>query len=544
MSGYREARDLHASATVLPTTSRPSLGTPNPAFSSNRHAGPPQTETQVKVEEQTPGEPDDFISALSHPQFANQVGLANVVVSDQNQEVDDYLKALSHPESADQAGRANGDRTQFTRAIASRTELVTLRKLNVDSTSESKILYYFGVLATAELLLPRFHFTKGRKDRYWGVKMTMYGMTFVRSHVYESRRSAKVSICREALKKLKVEFPNWVVPERPRDLLAPSGWDWVEILQGYRHEVEVDGGAYFGPLRYYAAELQSKQGAAHVALYEVLVRQDYKRVETEGAPSLKRPNEPLLAVVPRDTYRKSAHGMVSEVLADLKRPRDTLSDVSTQDSLHTSSGSRAPARRRLDNYTDSRKTRRRGGRNRSPATTSQQKPVSGNANLQPLKNCRLAAVEATVVKEERRWKLTPSEISRELHGMETWDVKLENCMTLPSMGRVVSSMLEEICSLLTLERPEMRIERTDGRLIETDGQYTAAAYFNSDPFLARAGAIGKIQTFSGNRAAASCACAQRVCEYLIDLVKEDMMLEDNAAKEREAISRWGETAGK
>lgn len=62
--------------------------------------------------------------------------------------------------------------------------------------------------------------------------MTIYGMTFVRSHVYTSRRVAKVSICREALKKLKNEFPNWIVPERPKDSISPPGWDWVETLHG------------------------------------------------------------------------------------------------------------------------------------------------------------------------------------------------------------------------------------------------------------------------------------------------------------------------
>ncbi|KAL4994107.1 hypothetical protein BDV10DRAFT_199020 [Aspergillus recurvatus] len=285
-------------------------------------------------------------------------------------------------------------------------------------------------------------------------------MTFTRSHVYMSRQTAKVSICREALKKLRVEFPNWVVPEGPWDSLAPSSWDWVETLQeycvhqslpepvytkyvhhkGYRHEVEVVGGAYFAPLKYYAAELQSKQGAAHVALYDLLVREDYGRVDAEGPPSLKKSNEALLAVVPRDPHRKSTERMESERLSSRKRSHETLSDVSAQESLRSPIDQRAPARW-LKDHERSKRARRRGGKNRSPVTTSQVKPAPGNANLQPLKNCRLA-------------------------------------------------------------------------------------------------------TFSGTRTAVHEACAWNVCDYLIDLVKEDMMLEDNAAKEREAITQWGETAGK
>jgi hypothetical protein len=181
----------------------------------------------------------------------------------------------------------------------------------------------------------------------------------------------------------------------------------------------------------------------------------------------------------------------------------------------------------LKGYKHSRRARRHGDKNQSPPTFSQVKPAPGNANLQPLKNCRLAVVEAPLVQEERRWKVTPSDILREIQNVENWVAKLER-----------------VCDLLKLEHPEVRIERIDGRLIETEGQYTAAAYFKGDPFLTRAGAIGRIQTFSGTRTAVHEACAWNVCNYLIDLVKEDMMLEDNAAKERETITRWGDTARK
>ncbi|KAL4743055.1 hypothetical protein BDV11DRAFT_179472 [Aspergillus similis] len=117
-------------------------------------------------------------------------------------------------------------------------------------------------------------------------------------------------------------------------------------------------------------------------------------------------------------------------------------------------------------------------------------------------------------------------------------------MVLLARGESRHSMFEGVCDLLKLEHPEIRIERSDGRLIENEGQYTAAAYFRGDPFLTRAGAIGRIQTFSGTRTAVHEACAWNVCDYLIDLVKEDMMLEDNAAKKRETITRWGDTARK
>jgi hypothetical protein len=65
-------------------------------------------------------------------------------------------------------------------------------------------------------------------------------------------------------------------------------------------------------------------------------------------------------------------------------------------------------------------------------------------------------------------------------------------MILLSRGESRRSLSEKVCDLLKLEHPEIRIERSDGRLIETGGQYTAAAYFKGDPFLTRAGAIGRI----------------------------------------------------
>jgi hypothetical protein len=195
--------------------------------------------------------------------------------------------------------------------------------------------------------------------------------------------------------------------------------------KGYRHEVEVGGGAYFAPLKYYAAELQSKQSAAHVALYDLLVREDYGSADAEEPPSLKKSNEALLTVIPRDPHGKSTERIEPECPSNRKRSFETLLDESTQDSLCSSIDQRAPARK-LKGYKHSRRARRHGDKNQSPPTFSQVKPAPGNANLQPLKNCRLAVVEAPLVQEERRWKVTPSDILREIQNVENWVAKLES----------------------------------------------------------------------------------------------------------------------
>ncbi|KAL4930545.1 uncharacterized protein BDV17DRAFT_289771 [Aspergillus undulatus] len=504
LPGYKEASHSYVPLDVaVPATSGLELQTPNHPLDFHQNVESPRAELPIKVEG-TDQETNEYTGALPHTRPAGEVI-----------EVD---------------GSGNVDRGSDESRVAfiPRADIVTLASLDVESISDSKVLYYFGVLATKALLLPKFEFTTSRKSRFWNVKMTIYGMTFVRSHVYESQSTARVCICREALKKLKSEFPNWVVPERPKDSISPPGWDWVEILReycvhqglsepqytkyvhhkGYRHEVEVDGGTYFGSLKHYSEELQSKQGAAHVALYDVLVRGPSEQVVSAGPPSLKKSDEAMLAVVPRDPVSDSG---------SLHKTRDDLLAATSWDTLRASS---VPTKRRPEDFHDSRRTRRRTVKSKPPLAASQNhKPSSGNANLQPLGNCRLAAVEAIMVDEQRRWKVTPSEISKQIQDLKTWAAKLE-------------------------KRPEIRIERTDGRLIEADGEYTAAAYFKNDPFLTRAGPIGQIKTFSSTKGAVHEACAWAVCDYLLDMVKEDMRLENIAAEERKAINEWGITAKK
>ncbi|KAJ0420430.1 hypothetical protein BJY00DRAFT_139697 [Aspergillus carlsbadensis] len=324
--------------------------------------------------------------------------------------------------------------------------------------------------------------------------MTMYGMTFVRSHVYASRKDAKLDVCKEALKKLKVEHPEWIVPERPGGSLPPVDRDWVRILseycaqqglrdpryttyehhQGYRHEVEVGGGMYFGVLRHYPDEHSSRQGAAHLALYDMLVRGEDSYLELQGLPTMNAPKESPSALVTRDP------------------PRMTF-------------GQHIPAKRKREDHQRSMAASRRVRESRSPANVpGVQESMPWNANLQPLKNSRLAAIEIEPpVAEESHWNVTPLELSYQIRSLGSWTMKLER-----------------ICNVLALEQPEIRIERTDGRLIE-EGEYTAGAWFTLDPFLARASPIGKVQNMPGTRDAVHEACAQRVSDYLIMLVEED-----------------------
>lgn len=104
--------------------------------------------------------------------------------------------------------------------------------------------------------------------------------------------------------------------------------------------------------------------------------------------------------------------------------------------------------------------------------------------------------------------------------------------------------LTEACQLLSLQRPEISVERTDGRLVEGEGEYSAAAYFQGDPFLTRAGAIGSIKGVHQSQMAARESCAGEVVKYLLRMVNEDTILEEEEAAKREQPEQWRENIGK
>lgn len=100
--------------------------------------------------------------------------------------------------------------------------------------------------------------------------------------------------------------------------------------------------------------------------------------------------------------------------------------------------------------------------------------------------------------------------------------------------------------MLGLDQPEFRIKRLGGRLIESVGEYRVAAYFRQDPFLIRAGAIGEIKKLKGNATTVREACAKEVVKYLINMVREDAILEEEAAereKNRNSSFYWRRSSG-
>jgi hypothetical protein len=99
-----------------------------------------------------------------------------------------------------------------------------------------------------------------------------------------------------------------------------------------------------------------------------------------------------------------------------------------------------------------------------------------------------------------------------------------------------------MCELLHLT-PQFSIESTPLPIPTTDPEaQTHAAWvtFQDDPYLARAGAIGKVDGVETNMTDAKEACCRRVYNYLIDLVEQDTVLEAEEREEREFIKNFGE----
>ncbi|EAW20964.1 uncharacterized protein NFIA_114970 [Aspergillus fischeri NRRL 181] len=379
-----------------------------------------------------------------------------------------------------------------------------LGSLDISTLSSDKVLYYFGVLAIQALLLPKFQCDSSRRRGFWKGKLTLYGLTFESDYSFHTPLQAKSAMARKALEKLLSPYSSWTVPPEPMDCPLTTGWSWTDILkdyciqnglpeptytkynhkQGCRHEAQVANFSRFGVLKHYTKEWNSKNSAAQMTLYALLTFGQLPPDGISGAAALRNFDEGLLVVVPRETFQ-----------AGISNGNDS---------------SKGPRKRLGEDHASKGQAKKRVVKGSSEGV---------NANLLPLAgNSRLAPIEEHEQNVEKRWSVSYRELESALErGWETFTGKLQR-----------------ICQLLSLEVPEIRIERNNGHMKE--GDYKAAAYFGNDPFLRRASPIGESK---GSMSEAKEACARKVTRYLIEMVREDTRLEDEAAKEIERIRNWG-----
>ncbi|GFF27458.1 hypothetical protein IFM61606_09961 [Aspergillus udagawae] len=343
-----------------------------------------------------------------------------------------------------------------------------------------------------------------KKRGFWKGKLTLYGLTFESDYTFHTPLQAKSAMARKALEKLQSPYSSWKVPPEPMDCPLATGWGWTDILkdyciqnglpeptyteyshkQGCRHEAHVANFSRFGVLKHYNQEWNSRNAAAQMTLYALLTFGQLPPDGISGAAALRNFDEGLLVVVPRET-----------VEAGISNGKDI---------------SKGPRKRLGDDHANKGQVKKRGFKSSSESINANLLPLAGNARLIP--------VEEREENVEKRWSVSYWELKSELErGCETHTGKLQR-----------------ICQLLSLENPEFRIERNNGSWKE--GDYNAAAYFNNDPFLRRASPIGESK---GSMSEAKEACAQKVITYLIEMVREDTRLEDEAARQSDRIRNWG-----
>ncbi|RAL08662.1 uncharacterized protein BO97DRAFT_328251, partial [Aspergillus homomorphus CBS 101889] len=405
-----------------------------------------------------------------------------------------------------------------------------LAEAQLDFLDDDVILFCFGVLTTQALLLPRFQFSVSKSCR-WGVKLTMYGHTIVKSIIYNTQKEAKSDVCRAALRKLQPDFPDWKLPDIIDDVSLASDWNWVDLLQGnfmaefctfsgldfsgytkfmhgseFYHRVQVQRTIYTGRIGHYADDEHSRRSCALLALRRLYIDDSDVTSSFLGPSNLKKMDAKMLALVPRDphqarTFTWECFDHAKAAHSEKRRDRFEL-----------------PYRRnRRPEYEPSTAYPNEAGENRKRT-----KVEPRNSNLLLIQRARIASVEVTVKEEEKRWTVTPREIQLQIQSLTSYTGKLQ-----------------KVCGLLHLEYPEIRVERLDGRLTETLGQYTVGAHFKDDPFLRRAGPIGHVNSLEGTKSMAEQTCAQKVVEFLIQMVEEDDELETTAANERRSVQQWG-----
>ncbi|RAH71202.1 uncharacterized protein BO66DRAFT_437624 [Aspergillus aculeatinus CBS 121060] len=370
--------------------------------------------------------------------------------------------------------------------------------VDLDYLEDDVVLFCFGVLTTQALLLPRFQFNFS-KTRRWGVKLTMYGHTIIKSTVYDTQKEAKSDACRAALKKLQLDFPDWILPD---------DFDNIEsIMHGNEvyHKVQVHRTTYTGRTGTYAEDELSRRSCALLALRHLYIDGSETNSNLSGTLTLEGMDARLLALVPRDpvqarTYIWGSSNHAKASRKKTKRERMVQFHKKKRPVEHEPSAE-------FPNEVD-------GNRKRP-------KSVPRNSNMLPLQHSRLASIEVPAEKEEKRWAVTPCQIQRQIHDLAS-----------------STERLQKVCDLLRLEYPEIRVDRQDGRLIDTRGEYTAGAYFKTDPFLRRAGAVGPVTGLQDSRSLAEQACAEEVIKYLIRMVEEDEELETKIAKQRQSVEQW------
>ena len=159
----------------------------------------------------------------------------------------------------------------------------------------------------------------------------------------------------------------------------------------YCHGVKVRHATYTSPMNHYASDYVSRNTSAYKALQTLLIHGSGEVCNFPGPFTLKRHDERLLADVPR------LSGFVNH---DTDSRPPVASKPRTEPDNISSRPLERSKKRKLDGE------------------------APGNSNLLPLTNCRLSSVDVHAQEEEKRWKLTPRELTTQMGALKSYVDKL------------------------------------------------------------------------------------------------------------------------
>ncbi|KAH8692415.1 hypothetical protein BGW36DRAFT_348749 [Talaromyces proteolyticus] len=397
-----------------------------------------------------------------------------------------------------------------------------LSEIDTRSLTAKQVLFYFGVLT---LIQPHLHPTFEYSQDYpgkWTAKLFLYRETLSIPRL-RTQMAAKVEICRVALSLLKSRYADWRVPDEPNLALTTPEWLWVEMLEeyarsnklpapvftkyihkyGYRYETGVGTVACWGVRKFYDTEAQAADAAAHQTLYLLL---------TEGSSdlfSLSSASEEGI------TIKQSSEDATSIEEKDIvKRDNDVCNDVNVDT---------------RQNFPHANQPTSRGSRAESfcPESMGKKRLHDFMSNLVPVSNARISTVSVGKEPEQKsKWGVTVNELLSETRSLNAWSEKVN-----------------KICEILHLT-PKFTLDSSPIHLptsCKAVKSYSIWVTFQDDPYLTRAGAIGKVYGFYASEDEAKEACCNRVHDYLLNLVKEDTAFEQEERESYELIRNFGQS---
>ncbi|KAI2792064.1 hypothetical protein POX_b02098 [Penicillium oxalicum] len=174
----------------------------------------------------------------------------------------------------------------------------TLGSIRADGLTYGEVLFIFNTFGVVARLFPRFHFKWASDDRQKvGVRLQLYGHT-VYAAPENTPIDAAVVACRQALRELSREHPQWLLPPKPSQGLGEPHWNWKQILEDFADQagwekptyanrdgssgqrslvtVTVHGQKYW-PAKWTEDSDKSGMMAAHQAIYQLLTQDRINR---------------------------------------------------------------------------------------------------------------------------------------------------------------------------------------------------------------------------------------------------------------------------